>query len=131
MSPSMQKANKPHVLFVCGRNQWRSPTAARVYANDPRVEVRSAGVSEVSRHPLDRRDLAWADLILVMERKYAARIRKTFRDLDLPPIESLEIPDEFAFMDDELVGLIREGTEPLFALHFCTDAHAGNREETP
>ena len=36
-------SKKPHVLFVCGRNQWRSPTAARIYANDQRIEVRSAG----------------------------------------------------------------------------------------
>jgi predicted protein tyrosine phosphatase len=116
-------STKPHILFVCGRNLMRSPTAARLYANDPRVEVRSAGVSEASRHQLDRKDLAWADLILVMERKYAARLRKTFRDLDLPPVESLEIPDEFAFMDGELVRLIREGTESALALRFGLDAH--------
>ena len=34
-----------------------------------------------------------------------------FRDLDMPMIESLEIPDEYQFMDEELIGLIREGTE--------------------
>ena len=102
---------KPHILFVCGRNQWRSPTAARVYANDQRIDVRSAGVSPKSRHPLTRQDIEWADLILVMEQAHKVRIRETFRDLVLPVIESLDIPDDYGFMDDELIRLIQEGTE--------------------
>ena len=101
----------PHVLFVCGRNQWRSPTAARVYANDQRIEVRSAGVSPKSRHSLTRQDIEWADLILVMEQEHKVRIRETFRDLVLPAVESLDIPDDYGFMDGELIRLIQEGTE--------------------
>jgi predicted protein tyrosine phosphatase len=103
--------DKPHILFVCGRNQWRSPTAARIYANDQRIKVRSAGVSPGSMHQVTNQDIEWADLILVMEQKHKARLQGTFRDLKLPVIESLEIPDEYQFMDEELVGLIREGTE--------------------
>jgi protein-tyrosine-phosphatase len=34
------------VLFVCSRNQWRSPTAERVFATRPGLEVRSAGVDK-------------------------------------------------------------------------------------
>ena len=102
---------KPHILFVCGRNQWRSPTAARLYANDQRIEVRSAGVSSKSRRQVNNQDIQWADLILVMEQKYKARLLGTFRDLDIPLIDSLDIPDEYEYMDEELVKLIREGTE--------------------
>ena len=58
---------KPYPLFVYGRNQWRSPAAVRVYANDPRGGVRSAAVSAQSRHPITRKDIEWADLILVMK----------------------------------------------------------------
>jgi predicted protein tyrosine phosphatase len=47
-----------------------------------------------------------------MERKYAARIRAAFPDVDeLPPLESLEIPDDFEFMDAELVELLRVAVE--------------------
>lgn len=82
------------ILFVCGRNQWRSPTAERLYSRDTRVEVRSAGVSPGSRHEISGADLEWADLVLVMERRHAQRIREGFSaTLDLPPIESLDIPD--------------------------------------
>jgi predicted protein tyrosine phosphatase len=32
------------VLFVCGRNLRRSPSAERVFARDPRLAVRARGV---------------------------------------------------------------------------------------
>ena len=102
---------KPHILFVCGRNQWRSPTAARIYANDQRIEVRSAGISPQSAHRVSQRDLEWADLVLVMESEHKARLRDVFKDIQMPPIESLDIPDDYGYMDPELVKLIREGTE--------------------
>lgn len=100
------------VLFVCGRNQWRSPTAEALYRRDPRVSVRSAGVSEKSRRRVSADDLAWADLVLVMERKHRARILDTFRDVSpMPPIESLDIPDDYEYMDPELVELLRGAVE--------------------
>lgn len=102
---------KPHILFVCGRNQWRSPTAERIYRNDSRIAVRSAGVSEQSPHRISSADIAWADLILVMEERYAQAIQAQFRRFTLPPIRSLDIPDEYAFMDTELIDLIRSGVE--------------------
>ena len=61
---------------------------------------------KVSKH-----DILWADLILVMEQTYKSRLLGTFRDLQLPVIDSLDIPDEYQFMDEELINLIREGTE--------------------
>ncbi|HAV61026.1 MAG TPA: protein tyrosine phosphatase [Verrucomicrobiales bacterium] len=104
------------LLFVCSRNQWRSPTGEQFYRTDPRVEVRSAGVSTSAKRRLNAADLAWADLVLVMERSHRSRIIEQFRDADsLPPIESLDIPDDYQFMDPELVELIRGAVEPLLA----------------
>ena|SRR6266498_5065277 len=104
--------NKPHILFVCGRHRWRSPTAEAIYRRDPRVKVRSAGVSSKSRHQISDKDLDWADLVLVMERKYKSRILGTFRDhASLPRIVSLDIPDEYERMDEQLIALIQKGTE--------------------
>jgi protein-tyrosine phosphatase len=102
---------KPRILFVCGRNQWRSPTAQHIYRDDPRVDVRSAGVSEKSSHRISNADLDWADLILTMESEHASRIRKLFGNRMLPEIKSLEIPDEYQYMDEDLIELIRSGTE--------------------
>ena len=106
---------KPHILFVCGRNQRRSPTAERIYRNDARIAVRSAGISEKSPHRISSVDIAWADLILVMEEDYAQAIRTQFRRATLPPIKSLDIPDEYGLMDAELIELIRSSVEPYIA----------------
>ena len=73
--------------------------------------MRSAGVSSTSRLQVSRKDIEWADLILVMEQKHKARLQDMFRDLEMPMIESLDIPDVYQFMDVELIRLIREGTE--------------------
>ena len=100
---------------MCGRNKWRSPTAEHIYKNDHRVEVRSAGMSEKSRHTISVADIEWADLILVMESGYKSRINGMFRDLSLPKIENLDIPDEYEYMDEELIELIRKGVE--FYIH--------------
>lgn len=104
--------SKPHILFVCSKNKWRSPTAAKIYANDQRVEVKSAGLSGKSNHQISNKDVEWADLILTMEKNHKVRIVAAFRrEIDLPPIEVLGIPDEYKFMDEELIELIRDGTE--------------------
>ncbi len=63
-----------------------------------------------------------------METKYAAAIRRHFRSSDLPPMSSLEIPDDYAFMDDELVELLESSVEPeierLLAVFDATDTEA-------
>jgi predicted protein tyrosine phosphatase len=100
-----------HILFVCGRNKWRSPTAEHIYKNDQRLEVRSAGVSERSRHTISRADIEWADLILVMESGYKTRISEMFRGIPVPRIENLDIPDEYEYMDEELIELIKKSVE--------------------
>jgi predicted protein tyrosine phosphatase len=104
------------LLFLCSRNQWRSPTAEAVYQNDSRVEVRSAGVSASARQRVTEKLLLWADRVLVMEHEHKRRLRDQFPDIvhDLR-IEVLDILDDYPFMDPELVALIRERVEPLLA----------------
>ena len=51
-----------------------------------------------------------------MERKHAARIREEFRSLPgIPRLESMDIPDEYGYMDAELVQLVTEAAEPHIA----------------
>ncbi len=87
------------LLFLCSRNQWRSPTAEALYQNDPRVEVQSAGLSPSARRRVTERLLLWADLILVMEPDQKRRLADRFPDA-LPDlnIEVLDIPDDFPFI---------------------------------
>ena len=110
-------ANLINVLFVCAKNQWRSPTAEAVYRNDPRVSVRSRGTTRSARQTVRAADLAWADLVLVMEDKHRRRLLADFPgETRLLPIEVLHIPDDYQFMDPELVQLIRVATEPFIDL---------------
>lgn len=101
------------ILFVCSRNQWRSPTAEAIYRNDPRIEARSAGTSSAARYRVTASLLRWADLVLVMEHEHKQRLRdqfpKEFRDVE---VAVLNIPDDYQPMDPELIELLLERVEP-------------------
>lgn len=101
------------ILVLCSRNQWRSPTAEEVFRGRPGLSVRSAGTSPKARRRVSQRDIDWADVIVVMETKHRDMLRKRFgRPLPVP-VEVLHIPDEYRFMDPELVGLLEDGMETL------------------
>jgi predicted protein tyrosine phosphatase len=102
------------LLFLCSRNQWRSPTAEALYQNDPRVEARSAGVSSSAKRQVTEKLLRWADLVLVMEHAHKRRLQQRFPEV-MPDlwVEVLDIPDDYEFMNPELMELIRERVEPL------------------
>ena len=102
------------VLFVCSKNQWRSPTGEAVFRKDAGLAVRSAGTARSAKRKLSVADIRWADVILVMEDKHKSRIRAEFRDeVRYKTLHVLDIPDEYRFMDDDLVELIRAKSEPL------------------
>ena len=118
-----------NVLFICGRNKRRSPTAERVFTHDARLQGRSAGLGDTSPRRLKEADLRWAHLVLVMERKYKGRIRATFRAVEpLPPIESLDIPDEYIFMQAELVALLKSSVQAALDVFQCQPSPGGADE---
>ena len=96
-----------NVLFVCSRNQWRSPTGEQVWRRHPRVNARSAGTSAGARRVVSAADLAWADVVLVMEDKHRSRLLAEYRQLlQHKPLHVLDIPDDYKYMDPELVELL-------------------------
>ena len=113
MSTMTERIN---VLFVCSRNQWRSPTAERVFATDPALSVRSAGTSPRAKRTVSESDIRWADHIVVMERKHRDRLKASFpRGMQHKRVHVLEIADEYQFMDPELVELLKDIVPPLIA----------------
>jgi predicted protein tyrosine phosphatase len=97
-----------HVLFVCSRNQWRSPTAEEVWRRHPDLRVRSAGTSASARRRVTEADLRWAHAIFAMESRHKARLLADHAQLiGATPIHVLDIPDEYQRMDSELVELLR------------------------
>lgn len=104
----------PKLLFICSKNQWRSPTGERIYQKDPRCHVRSAGTSSKAKRKVNAKDLAWADLVLVMEKRHRSQLRERFPDaIDAVQVHVLDIPDDYPFMDPELIQLLRDSVEPL------------------
>lgn len=101
-----------NLLFICSRNQWRSPTAETIWRKDPRVHVRSAGTSPNARKTVNANDIRWADLIFVMEEKHKSRLQAEFsRLLEHKTIYVLDIPDIYKYMDPELIEVLQESVE--------------------
>ena len=93
-----------NLLFICSRNQWRSPTAENLWRKHPNYNARSAGTSPRAKRTVNAGDIQWADRIFVMEQKHKNRLRAEFtRLLDHKLIDVLNIPDEYQYMDPELV----------------------------
>ncbi len=118
MSPVDHAArDRLNVLFVCSRNRWRSPTAEQVWRRHPRVNARSAGTSAGARRPVSAADLEWADVVLVMEDKHRSRLLADDRRLlEHKPVHVLDIPDEYAYMDPDLVELLDDPVAALLGL---------------
>ena len=102
------------VLFVCSRNQWRSPTGEKVFSTDPELEVRSAGTSPRARRTVNHNDVMWADVIFVMETKHRNRLKAAFpRTMQYQTVHVLDIPDDYDFMDAELVEIFETAVPAL------------------
>lgn len=99
---------RPNILVICGRNKKRSRTAEHIFKNDSRFNVRSAGLSPKSERKISEKDLHWADLVLVMETGQRSKIWNLYRHLELPPVEVLNIPDDYDFMNEELIEMLTD-----------------------
>jgi predicted protein tyrosine phosphatase len=114
---STAEMERINVLFVCSRNQWRSPTAERLWKGHPQICARSAGTSPNAKHPVSVEDLRWAHVILVMEEKHKSRLVAEFdRLLENKPIHVLDIPDEYKYMDPRLVEELDMVVGPLLGV---------------
>jgi predicted protein tyrosine phosphatase len=106
-----------NVLFICSRNQWRSPTAEKVWRNHPALSVRSAGTSPNARRHVSEQDLRWAESIFVMEEKHKSRLMAEYsRVVENKPIYVLDIPDEYKYMDAELVEELKRSVGAILGL---------------
>ena len=101
------------LLFLCSRNKLRSPTAEAVFAEYPGVEADSAGLSPDAELRLSAEQVEWADLIFVMEKAHRVRLNRGFRKvLAGKKVVVLGIPDDYGYMDPELVKLLKARCAP-------------------
>jgi len=102
------------LLFVCSMNQWRSPTAEKIYADKPLVLTRSCGTSKKARTTVNPDDLRWADVVLVMEQKHKQRLLGEYPgEMRFKELYVLDIPDNYKFMDPDLIAEITSAVNPI------------------
>jgi len=99
------------VLCVCSAGVLRSPTAAIVLNREYGYNTRAVGIHpEFALIPVTEALLFWATEIIVMEEEHVPIIAKLLADASLErEITCLNIPDEYAYMQSELIDLIKTG----------------------
>jgi predicted protein tyrosine phosphatase len=96
-----------HALFVCTKNKLRSPTAEQIFSTWQGVETDSAGIGNDANVPLSVEQIEWATLIFFMEQAHRNKLSKKFKaHLNGKRIICLNIPDDYEFMQPELIKLL-------------------------
>ena len=68
----------------------------------------SAGTNHDAENPLTDELVAWADVIFVMEKTHREKLQRRFRTvLASKRVICLDIPDDYAFMQPELIRLLQ------------------------
>ena len=92
------------VLFVCNQGRHRSRTAAALFRDE--FETKFSGL--YSEQPVSASDLAWADVIAVMEEHQREELVKRFPQECLRKrLVTLGIADVYQFQQPELVEALR------------------------
>jgi len=96
------------ILFICSQNKLRSPTAENIFSNDPDLDVASAGLDNDAKIKVTPELVKWADIIFVMEKNHKNRLQKKFKKhLDKQRVVCLGIPDEYDYMNQELINIFK------------------------
>jgi predicted protein tyrosine phosphatase len=115
MEQISSEAQKLKLLFVCTVNRMRSATAHQIFENDDRFEVKSAGTDQSANTVLSLELLDWAESIIVMETHHRNYIRKHFPEIyQNKRIVCLYIPDDYDYMDAELIELLKHKVEDVY-----------------
>lgn len=96
------------IPFLCSQNKLRSPTAEQVFSTWESVECESAGLAPDAAVSVSAEQIEWADTIVVMEKSHRDKLGRKFRPyLKNKRVIVLGIPDEYDFMDPELIALLK------------------------
>lgn len=97
------------MLFLCHYNMTRSATAERLFCKRPDLDVRSAGTSPDALARVNALMLEWADVIFIMDDVQRRSLESMFPDHPaLERLVCLDIPDNYTFLEPELVKLLEE-----------------------
>ncbi len=95
----------------------RSLTAEKLFEGFPPYQVRSAGTQPDARIAVTAGHIGWADIVFCMEKSHLNKLRQKFGDaMDGKQAIVLQIPDEFEFMDPDLLDELRGKLAPYVDL---------------
>ena len=79
-----------------------------MFADYPGIECSSAGTNHDADNPLTGELVDWAEIIFAMEKTHRNKLKSKFkRHLTNKRIICLDIPDEYEYMDPDLVRLLK------------------------
>ena len=111
------EGGRQKLLFVCSRNKIRSLTAEALFAGSALYQVRSAGAQPGARIVVTAGHIGWADLVVCMEKDHLSQLRRKFPDaMQGKAAVCLHIPDDYTFMQPELLDDLRAGLSGHVAL---------------
>ena len=94
-------------------NRLRSPTAETIFCEHPNISVDSAGLNRGAEVILSAEQLEAADLILVMEKMHLRKLNEKYRKhLKGKRIVTLNIPDNYPYMDPNLIQILERKCRP-------------------
>jgi predicted protein tyrosine phosphatase len=96
-----------NILFICSQNKLRSPTAETMFSEKEGFDVLSAGLNSDAEIPLTPELVEWAETIFVMQKAQKNKLQKKFRkNLNRQRVICLDIPDDYEYMQPELVMIL-------------------------
>lgn len=98
------------MLCVCSAGLLRSPTAALVLAQEYKYNTRSCGIEpSYALIPVSEVLLYWADEIVCMTGHQEEELKLLMKLFEIreTPVICLHIPDDFLYMDPDLVEMIK------------------------
>ena len=94
-----------NLLFICNQNKNRSKTAEELFRG--KYNTKSAGLFNGT--PVTKKDLSWADAIIVMEDAQRSELARRFpKSYMQKRILSFEIPDAYAYDSPQLKKMLQE-----------------------
>src|ERR1700692_1374500 len=125
------RSSAMNLLFVCSRNRRRSLTEEAVFSDLQGHSVLSAGTSPDANTPVSADLIEWADIIFAMEAVHRRRLNQRFSALlRTKRIVVLGIPDEYGYMDQSLIDILRKRSPSISRSDRCTRPNESNLKAT-
>jgi predicted protein tyrosine phosphatase len=109
------------VLFVCTMNRLRSPTAEFVFRKAG-FTADSCGIDPLAVCPISQHKLLWSDVIICMEQEHlnvVSDLCYDYRiDTNVRKLISLDIPDNYDFMDKRLIKMLEQFLDGISGRYF-------------